>query len=154
MLGLKLLPAGKVDMRNRAVRRHCRPIARLALGAFIRERGGTAAIDLSDGLSTDALRLANAGRVTVRIDAARIPLFRGATVEDALSSGEEYELLFTAPPQAKIPADHNGIELTRIGIVESGNGLFLEQTGKTTTLKPSGFDHFSGLRTSSGTGAQ
>ncbi len=147
LLGLRRLPAGKVDMRNRAVRRHCRPTARLALGAFIRERGGTAAIDLSDGLSTDALRLANAGGVALRIDSARIPLFRGATVADALASGEEYELLFTAPSQAKMPACYDGLELTRIGTVESGKGVLLERAGETTALEPSGFDHFAARRT-------
>lgn len=142
LLGLQRLLAGKIDMRDRAIRRHCRPLARLALGVFIREQGATAAIDLSDGLSTDALRLANAGGVAIRIDSERIPLFPGATVEDALASGEEYELLFTAPPQAQIPARHNDLRVTQIGTVASGAGLQLERYGETTVLESSGFDHF------------
>ena len=148
LLGLKRLPAGKVDMRNRAVRRHCRPTARLDLGAFIREQGATAAIDLSDGLSTDAWRLADASGAALRIDSARIPLFRGATAADALASGEEYELLFTAPPRAKMPARRDGLALTPIGTVENGSGVLLESAGRTTVLEPSGFDHFAGSRTS------
>ena len=149
LLGLRRLSAGKPDMRNRAVRRHCMPTARLALGAFIRGQGATAAIDLSDGLSTDALRLAAAGGAALRIDAARIPLFRGAAVEDALASGEEYELLFTAPPRTEIPAALDGLELTRIGIVESGSGVWLERDGAAQALRPSGFDHFTESRPSS-----
>ena len=147
LLGLRRLTAGKPDLRNRAVRRHCMPTARLALGAFIRGQGATAAIDLSDGLSTDALRLA-AG-AALRIDAARIPLFQGAAVEDALASGEEYELLFTAPPRAEIPAALDGLELTRIGVVESGSGAWLERDGAAAALRPSGFDHFTESRPSS-----
>ncbi len=146
LLGLRRLLAGKTDMRDRAVRKHCRPLARLALGVFLRERGCTAAIDLSDGLSTDALRLADAGNAALRLEAARIPLFPGASVEDALASGEEYELLFTAPPQAALPAAHDGLALTRIGTVERGSGLLLERDGATTALEPGGFDHFAGRR--------
>ena len=144
LLGLQRLLAGKVDMRNRAVRKHCLPTARIALGTFLRANGATATIDLSDGLSTDAARLAKAGGVAVRIEAERIPLFQGATVEDALASGEEYELLFTVPPRIKLPAEHDGVELTRVGTVETGSGLRIERAGKTSVLKPSGFDHFGG----------
>ena len=149
LLGLRRLSSGKLDMRNRAVRRHCLPTARLDLGRFIREQGATAAIDLSDGLSTDASRLAAASGAALRLDAARIPLFPGAAVEDALASGEEYELLFTAPPRAEMPAGRGGLELTCIGVVESGSGVWLERDGGAAALEPSGFDHFAGGRRSS-----
>ncbi len=144
LLGLKRLLAGKVDMRNRAVRRHCLPAARIALGTFLRENGATATIDLSDGLSTDAARLANSSGVAIRLESEQIPLFQGATVEDALASGEEYELLFTAPPNSKLPAKHDGVKLTQIGVVEAGSGLRIERAGETSVLRPSGFDHFDG----------
>ena len=54
-------------------------------------------MDLSDGLSLDLRRLALASGLAAEIETP--PVFRGATVEQALHGGEDYELLFTVPPQ-------------------------------------------------------
>lgn len=138
LCGLRRVLAGETDLSHPAVERHCQPTAQLALGTFLRESGATAAIDLSDGLSTDGRRVADASGVAIRLEAERIPLFTGASLEDGLASGEEYELLFTAPPDVEMPGVFERVELTRIGVVEEGGGLWIGDT-----IGPIGFDHFS-----------
>ena len=79
-------------------KRHLSPHPRLAEGAFLAETGfATAAMDLSDGLLTDLPRMmAGSGTAAVVFPEA-IPRKRGATEEDAMAEGEDYELLFTVP---------------------------------------------------------
>src|SRR4029077_9196603 len=56
-----------------------------------------AMMDLSDGLGTDLPRLAEASNVGFQIHIENLPLSRGAKVNDAISEGEDYELLFAIP---------------------------------------------------------
>jgi thiamine-monophosphate kinase len=53
-----------------------------------------AMMDLSDGLGTDLPRLAGASGVSFEIDEAALPLNHGVTIAQAISDGEDYELLF------------------------------------------------------------
>jgi thiamine-monophosphate kinase len=53
-----------------------------------------AMMDLSDGLGADLPRLARASRLAFSIDEGALPLSRGCTVQQAISDGEDYELLF------------------------------------------------------------
>ena len=53
-----------------------------------------AMMDLSDGLGADLRRLAKASRVGFTVETENLPLARGAKVDDAISEGEDYELLF------------------------------------------------------------
>jgi thiamine-monophosphate kinase len=53
-----------------------------------------AMMDLSDGLGADLPRLARASRVGFTIETENLPVARGATSDDAISEGEDYELLF------------------------------------------------------------
>jgi thiamine-monophosphate kinase len=123
-----------------ARRRHLRPEPRVALGRFLRGRA-TAAMDLSDGLSLDLQRLALASGLTAEITAP--PLFRGATLDQALHGGEDYELLFCAPVSRRIPAEYEGLSLTRIGTMRKGRpGLVLLDSA---LLPPLGYDHFRGV---------
>ena len=126
--------------RGAAWKRHLYPEPRLALGRFLRRRlKATAAMDLSDGLSLDLHRLALASGVSAFLD-REPPRFRGASLEDALHGGEDYELLFTLPPRVKLPAAHEGVPLTRIGFVQEGKPgrvLFLGRP-----LAARGYDHF------------
>ena len=64
-----------------------------------------AMIDISDGLGRDAGRVASASGLQVRIDTATVPCRVGATIEDALRDGEDYELLCAVAPDAAVPAD-------------------------------------------------
>jgi thiamine-monophosphate kinase len=73
------------------VRAHRRPVARLAEGEAARRSGAAAAIDLSDGLAGDLRHLAEASGVGVDLDT--VPVAEGATDDEALFGGEDYELL-------------------------------------------------------------
>ena len=58
-----------------------------------------AMMDLSDGLGTDLPRLARASGVSFEIDESSLPLNRGCTITQAISDGEDYELLFSISPK-------------------------------------------------------
>jgi thiamine-monophosphate kinase len=129
-LGLR---AGK----GKASRRHLRPEPRLALGRFLRTRA-TAAMDLSDGLSLDLHRLAKASNLCAEIAAP--PVFRGASLDDALHGGEDYELLFTAPARRAIPERFEQLRLTPIGTMRRDRAGEVRMDG--VVLAPGGYDHF------------
>lgn len=102
--------------------RHHRPTPRLELGQTLATRA-TAALDVSDGLLIDATRLADASNVALHIHLDRLPLSRparalGLAPLTAATSGDDYELLFTAPPGETFKA-------TAIGTVHEGQGLHL-----------------------------
>jgi thiamine-monophosphate kinase len=82
---------------------HRRPVPRLAEGRAARRGGATAMIDISDGLGLDLDRLCRASGVGVVLDV--VPVAAGATLEDALSGGEDYELVFTAAAPEEIAAE-------------------------------------------------
>jgi thiamine-monophosphate kinase len=112
----------------------------VALGLWLQRKGiATAAMDLSDGLSSDLARLCRASGVSARLDGA-LPVFPGASEADALHGGDDYELLFTAPPSARVPKAVAGLPVTRIGEVMAGNAgrVFLGDA----ELAPAGWDHF------------
>jgi thiamine-monophosphate kinase len=67
------------------------------------------------------------------------PVFRGATLEQALHGGEDYELLFTAPERRKLPRELGGVRLTRIGTMRKGRAGTVLLDG--TPLAPLGYDH-------------
>jgi thiamine-monophosphate kinase len=125
-----------------AWKRHLRPEPRLALGRYLRERlKATSAMDLSDGLSLDLRRLCAASGVSAEITAP--PRFRGATLEQALHGGEDYELLFTTAKAARVPARFQGLPLTRIGTIRQGPPGDVRLDG--APLAPLGYDHFQQL---------
>jgi len=68
-----------------------RPVARLAEGEAARRAGASALIDVSDGLALDLHRLADASEVGFILDS--VPVAEGATPDDALGGGEDYELV-------------------------------------------------------------
>ena len=130
---------GLSTRRGSAWRRHLRPQPRLALGRFLRARlRATAAMDLSDGLSLDLHRLSLDSGLSAEIGPP--PRFPGATLEQALHGGEDYELLFTAPARARVPRDFEGLPLTRIGVMRPGRPGTVELEG--APLAALGYDHF------------
>jgi thiamine-monophosphate kinase len=130
---------GLQQRKGRAWKRHLNPEPRLALGDFLRQKlRATAAIDLSDGLSLDLHRLCIASAVAAEISAP--PRFRGATLEQSLHGGEEYELLFTVRPGTPVPASFGDLPLTRIGTIVRGTPGEIKLDGM--PLAPLGYDHF------------
>jgi thiamine-monophosphate kinase len=123
------------------------PQPRIAQGLALRRRGlATAALDLSDGLSTDLARLCEESAVAAEVDAAALPIFPGATLSEALNGGEDYELLFTAAPTVRIPRALAGVPLTCIGRVvrprAAGPAVTLVTAKDKLPLKPRGWEHF------------
>jgi len=136
VLGLSIL--GQGTGKAKARKRHLNPEPRLALGQFLREKlRATACIDISDGLSLDLERVCLASGVAAEI--VMPPCFPGATPEQALHGGEEYELLFCVRPGTRIPANFEGLPLTRIGTAVSGGGE-IRLDGRAVPV--CGFDHF------------
>lgn len=88
-------PLGAASAALRERRPSGRVTPRVTEGTAARVGGATAMIDLSDGLVIDLRRLAEASGVGVVVD--DVPVAEGATLEDALAGGEDYELLFAAP---------------------------------------------------------
>ncbi len=138
------IPAAQAPLLNR----HLWPQPRLAQGLWLRHRSlASAAIDLSDGLSTDLTHLCEESRVAAEIDPAMLPIHPGATLRYALHGGDDYELLFTAPPNARLPKSIAGVPVTRIGRI-----LRARRNRPTVTLltphgleplQPQGWEHFS-----------
>jgi thiamine-monophosphate kinase len=90
----------------------------------------TACMDISDGLALDLHRLCKASGVAAELDI--VPLLKGATLDQALHDGEDYELLFTAPSRVKAP----GIRIGRITTGKPGSVRY-----GATALEPIGYDH-------------
>jgi thiamine monophosphate kinase len=94
-------PAGSIY--STLVQAHRRPVARLAEGESARLAGATAAIDISDGLAADVRHLADASGVGIAL--AHVPVAMGATDEEALGGGEDYELIIaTGDPDGLVVA--------------------------------------------------
>ncbi len=111
----------------------------------------TSMIDISDGLSSELLHLAEASKVQVNIYENKIPIdpsiyticeeFNLNTTTVALNGGEDYELLFTISitDHDKIKANPN---LTVIGYVKEGTGAnLITRDEKVIALKAQGFNH-------------
>jgi thiamine-monophosphate kinase len=115
-----------------------------------------ALIDISDGLAGDAGHLSAASGVRITLEAAAVPVAEAAIAalgrEEALAAalhgGEDYELCFVTDPGAVDPAyfrERHGLRLTRVGRVEAGDGVWLEQPdGRVERLARGGFDHLAG----------
>jgi len=95
-------------------------------------------MDLSDGISLDLRRLCLASGLSAAIEAP--PRFAGATLDQSLHGGEDYELLFTAPPRTPVPHEFEGVPLTRIGTMRKGRPGAVQLDGH--PLAPLGYDHF------------
>lgn len=129
--------------------RLARPTARVREGMWAAANGASAMIDISDGLVSDAEHLATASRVHLTIDLESLPVMRGCDPVEAARSGEEYELLFAAPPNLDKAAFTQEFKLpvTAIGEVSQGRDSELgtvtfKQGGQRVDLQK-GYDHFS-----------
>ncbi len=159
-LGLRLLADGTGSDANSAAvhsltARFLLPTARVSVGcALADQRLATAMIDVSDGLLQDLGHLCEASHVGALVETNRLPLsdayrtVAGSDCTPALTGGEDYELLFSAPRAAR-PALQNmagahGCALTRIGRVQpQDDGVRVAlPDGVHPAAEFSGFDHF------------
>lgn len=137
--------------------RYHRPEPRLTLGRRLHGLAHAAA-DVSDGLVADLGHICAASGVEAEIDAARVPLSAagrralshgGWGLELVLSGGDDYELVFTAPPAAAAAlaalALDIGLPLTAIGGITGGTPgavRVLDGSGREMTLARHGYQHF------------
>lgn len=134
---------------------HLFPQPRVDTGkALLRRRLASACIDLSDGLSTDLAHLCQASGVHAEVDQSALPVHTLArklapdqALHAALSGGEDYELLFTAPSSVRMPTSLAGVPITRIGILTrkrpgTPTMTLLKPDGTRTPLEPAGWEHF------------
>jgi thiamine-monophosphate kinase len=141
---LQELRRGK-KLRPPAYPRHFYPEPRIAIGQFLGEKKlVTAMIDTSDGLSTDLRHICDESGVGAVVDASALPAVSSADgFQYALHGGEDYELLFTALPNRRVPAKIAGVSITRIGIITDGKRVLLNTPdGKSQLLPAGGWQHF------------
>ncbi len=131
-----------------------RPTARVEEALWLAEHADVRAlIDLSDGLAGDAGHVAAGSGVGAVLEAARVPVAPGlgeaghdaeAALGFALHGGEDYELLLAVTPgtlDAEAFRAATGTEVTRVGRVEEGEGVWLDDGGGPRRLERGGFDH-------------
>lgn len=142
------------DPRARRAFEHPRP--RLEEARWLARRTELAAlIDVSDGVAGDAAHLAAASGVGIELEADELPLSpvleeyrnRGLALRRALTGGEDYELLLATTGEMsglREPFRRSfGVELTRVGRVVRGSGVWLrEGEDEPGRLDVGGFDHF------------
>jgi thiamine-monophosphate kinase len=136
---------------------HLFPQPRLDVAARIRS-AASAAIDISDGLSTDLAHLCDESRLAAELDAKAVPLHKltaqaeragriPSALQLALHGGDDYELLFTAPPEEKIPRRIAGVEVHRIGRMAARRSgqpriTLRDENARLTAVEPHGWEHF------------
>jgi thiamine-monophosphate kinase len=119
------------------------PVPRIDAAIGLVEQGATSGIDISDGLAADLAHIAAASGVRMELDAERIPRFESVSAAQAVRSGEEYEVVVTAPEiDTGRFSEKFGLDLTEIGRVVAGPpGVILLESGHRINTPP-GFDHF------------
>jgi thiamine-monophosphate kinase len=131
---------GLETRRGRAWKRHLRPEPRIEAGRALATRlGASACMDLSDGLALDLFRLLTESGCAAELHGG-LPIFPGATLAQALSGGEDYELLFAAPAGRRVPAAIAAVPVTEIGRCVKGKPGKILFAGK--PLPASGWDAF------------
>jgi len=137
--------------------RHHRPTPKVAAGTLLAgERLATAMIDVSDGLLQDLGHICKVSKIGAVLWEEKLPLspaYRALCGKEgtrpALTGGEDYELLFCAPPRnrsriAKLQHGTADLVMTRIGTcVSARSGItVLDSAGKPLSIRAEGHDHF------------
>ena len=124
--------------------RFAHPVPRIREAAWLSRKGATAAIDISDGLGADLAHLAAASRVRIVVDLGSVPRLEGLSAEDAVLSGEEYEIVVTssADLEPDVFRARFGLELTKIGTVEQGSAEVRFMANGEQVEIPIGYLHF------------
>jgi len=151
--GLRIL-SGELSGPDALTERYRKPSPRLEAGERLAPLV-SAMMDVSDGLLIDASRLAEASGLAATIELGDVPLSPGylsacggdrAARLAAATAGDDYELLFAAPP-GQAPAllalsQTLGLPFTRIGAFTPGAGLSLTDGGEALALPPKlGWEH-------------
>ena len=155
-VGLRLLQMGHGDTFSELVQQHLDPTPQVAVGQFLAQTTMvTSMIDISDGIATDLAHICQRSRCGAVIHADDLPistLLREAVVvtgqdllKQALSGGEEYELLFTVQTGQgqivkKIMAEQ-GVMVSCIGEIDDGQGVRMLNGSTMTDISFQGYEH-------------
>ncbi|MBW0170101.1 MAG: thiamine-phosphate kinase [Hydrogenophaga sp.] len=152
--GWALAATGAAGLNAELRARLERPTPRNALGRALAGAGAHAAIDLSDGLVGDLghILLASGVGAEMRVhDMPLAPALRelplAQRLECLLAGGDDYELLFTAPPDARARIEAASVRsatpVARVGHITAAPGLrWLDADGRDMPLAARSFDHF------------
>ena len=148
--GRVALPGADFESVRRAMEL---PQPRVALGRALRGVA-SAAIDLSDGLLGDLGHVLQCSGVGASVELAALPrsaVLAGQSaalqLECLLAGGDDYELLFTAPPggaaAVRAAGAACGVAVTRCGLITAERGLHVvDDAGRTIEHGLHSFDHF------------
>ncbi len=160
LLGFQLLSKKKRRTLSVLTEKHLQPIPHLLESDFLADRVKVGAmIDISDGLSSELQHLREQSGVGFEIEEVKLPLHPAlvkktrelglSTTKFALSSGEEYELLFTCPvsEEKKLLAwnrSHRRVPFTVVGqTVKNPRKVFLKKKdGRMAEIGAAGYRHF------------
>lgn len=136
------------------LKRHLRPTPRILHGQALRDLA-SAAIDLSDGLSSDLGHIVKASNCGAMLnmdampfsDAMRRHVEPEQALRWALAGGEDYELCFTVPERNRGALDvaigHLGVPFTCVGQMSADvEGIQFSRDGKPVSFDLKGYDHF------------
>ncbi len=158
-LGLRVLrdglSIGDDSLDAAAISAYRLPEPRIALGNALLGLA-TGAIDVSDGLAADLGHICERSSTGAVIELPAVPLseFGARLAADdpawltrLITGGDDYELLFSAPPAAEgeigALAERLALRITRIGAMEPGSGLrVLDHAGNSTEIGAAGYRHF------------
>ncbi len=146
---LKLDPQATTTLRKAFLQ----PVPRVKEGLVLVECGVRAGLDISDGFVSDLNHICKASGLGARIQTGLLPVapevranFGTRALEMALSGGEDYELLFTAPtPVIEVVKSNINCPVTIVGEMVLANeaGItLLDNDGNIVNLSKTGWNHF------------
>ncbi|QQS33618.1 MAG: thiamine-phosphate kinase [Acidobacteriota bacterium] len=154
--GLQLLEKGLRSEANaarpesRLIKYQLDPTPQIYLGNYLQKHNlATSSIDISDGFSTDLFHICEKSMVGCLVEVNLLPIdpdlleFVSSieALELALNGGEDFQLLFTVPPEKENLLDTRN--LTKVGVITPlENGMKLLNEGRSNDLAPKGFAHF------------
>ena len=159
--GLLILERGSDALRGGypdLVEAHLRPRPRVLAGGILAAAGVSAMEDVSDGLAVDLSHICEESGLGCEIEEGLVPVSAEAValgrelgvdpMDWALAGGEDYELVFTAPPgrfekATRILGDH-GIVAARVGVMKASEAgrVAIQSDGTRRELKGMGYEHF------------
>ncbi|MCL6473285.1 MAG: thiamine-phosphate kinase [Firmicutes bacterium] len=148
----------KIKGSKKLKRAHFLPEPRVNEARILAKSGIHAAEDISDGLASEIRHICEASSVGARLYLSKIPIAQGVeevakltgerAIDIALAGGEDYELVFTAPKDAKMEIERAlsklSVKVTEIGeIVDMSHGITtVDWSGKEIPLETGGYTHF------------
>ncbi|WP_067587570.1 thiamine-phosphate kinase [Endozoicomonas ascidiicola] len=142
--------ASNIHVRQ-LLNRYWYPTPRILEGQWLRRKGATAALDISDGILGDLRHILKASDVGAEIDPSLVPIspalkrtfHPAAALKTALTGGDDYELCFTIPRDLAMtlpPEINDDCKITCIGQVTSESGALRDSRGRLITAKA--YTHF------------